>query len=76
MPICVHERTKFTSYELVFDKIVRLLSEIETDDSLDIYNDYVSQLIDKLTDLRKLAVQNLGTAKTRYKHYYDQKIKT
>jgi len=36
----------------------------------------IRQIVDKLTNLRKLAVSNLGNAKTRYKRYYDRKIKT
>lgn len=72
----VHEGTKFTPYELVFGKTARLPSEIKIDDAVETYDDYVNELIDKLTDLRKLAVSNLGSAKNRYKHYYDRKLKT
>lgn len=71
----VHEGTKFTPYELVFGKTARLPSELKENDLLETYEDYVSELIDKLTDLRKLAVQNLGNSKQRYKHYYDRKLK-
>jgi len=72
----VHEGTKYTPYELVFGKLARLPSETKTHDPVETYDDYVSELIDKLTDLRKLAVSNLSNAKSRYKHYYDRKIKT
>jgi len=71
----VHEGTKYTPYELVFGKIARLPSETKINDSIETYDDYISELIDKLSDLRKLAVSNLGNAKMWYKHYYDRKIK-
>jgi len=74
--ISVHEGIKYTPYELVFGKIARLPSEVKTHDSIETYDDYVSELVDKLTDLRKLAVSNVGNTKTRYKLYYDRKIKT
>jgi len=60
----VHEGIKYTPYELVFEKIARLLPEEKTHDSIETYDDYVNKLVDKLTDVRKLAVSNLGNAKT------------
>jgi len=71
----VHEGTKFTPFELVYGRIARLPSQLEPNDSLETYNDYVTELVDKLTELRKLAVSNLINAKDRYKYYYDKKLK-
>jgi len=59
----VHEGTKYTPYELIFGKIARLSSEIIMHDSIGTY-DYVRELVDILTNLRKLTVSNLGNAKT------------
>ena len=71
----VHEGTKFTPYELVYGRAARLPSQLEPNDSIETYDDYVSELVDKLSELRKLAVSNLVNAKDRYKYYYDKKLK-
>jgi len=53
----IHEGTKYTPYELVFGKIARLPSETKINDFVGMYDDYISELVDKLSDLRKLAVK-------------------
>lgn len=71
-----HEGTKLTPYELVFGKRARLPSEIKPADTLEFYENYVSELIDRLIDLRKLPASNLEGAKIKSKRYYDRKLKT
>lgn len=73
---CVHEGTKFTPYELVFGKTARLPSEqpLHELDRLPTYNDYLKNLVENLTETRKLAYKNLMDAKEKSKRYYDIKI--
>lgn len=73
---CVHEGTKFTPYELVFGKTARLPSEepLHVLDKLPTYENYITNLVTRLTEMRKLAYENLVDSKHKSKNYYDRKI--
>ena len=72
----VHEGTKFTPFELVYEKQAKLPScEKNLDeDQLITYEDYLTKLLDKLSVVRKIGRINLIEAKHKSKTYYDRKL--
>jgi hypothetical protein len=72
----VHEGTQYTPFELIFGKIARLPSAyIPIDGNLELtYQEYLTDLFDKIRDLQEIARHNLIRAKQRSKEYYDKKI--
>ncbi|KYN33838.1 hypothetical protein ALC56_11810 [Trachymyrmex septentrionalis] len=72
----VHEATKHTPYELVFGKIVRILSNelLGPEDKLANYNDYLINLVTQLHVMQKNARENVVEAKIKSKKHYDKKI--
>ena len=71
----VHEGTKYPPYELVFGRIARLPSaHIPIDENLEItYQDYLTNLFNKIYDAQEDARKNLINAKERSKRYYDRR---
>ncbi|XP_017797025.1 PREDICTED: uncharacterized protein LOC108578250 [Habropoda laboriosa] len=73
----VHESTRFTPHELVYGKLARVPSSDAS--PLDLadegYTTYLRDLNLKIYDTQTQAKQNLNTAKLKYKHYYDRKLK-
>ncbi|CAD6223579.1 GSCOCG00013004001-RA-CDS, partial [Cotesia congregata] len=74
---CVHEGTRYSPFELVFGKIARVPSSepLHDLDKLPTYNDYIIKLVERLTQIRQLARDNLVGAKIKSKELYDKKIK-
>lgn len=74
---CVHEGTKYTPYELVFGKVARVPTNepLHDLDRLATYDNYIIDLVKRLTNIRKLAYENLVVSKHKSKEYYDRKIK-
>lgn len=72
----VHEATKHTPYELVFGKIARIPSNelLPPEDKLASYKDYLINLVTQLHAIQNNARENVVTAKTKSKKYYDKKI--
>ena len=72
----VHDRTKYTPYELVFGKLARLPSgdPLPEHKKMETYNMCMKKLITKLHEMRGIAGQNLIAAKEKSKEYYDRKI--
>ncbi|XP_036140388.1 uncharacterized protein LOC118644842 [Monomorium pharaonis] len=72
----VHERTKFSPYELIFGKLARLPSShppLESNNE-NTYHEYITDLANRLHETREEARQNLISAKERSKRYYDRHI--
>jgi hypothetical protein len=70
-----HEGTGFSPYELVFGNKPRFPSSIAPHEKLiNNYDDYLVDLMDKLREIRKEAVENLKKAKYRSKEIYDRRI--
>ena len=65
-----------TPYELVFGKIVRILSNelLGPEDKLANYNDYLINLVTQLHVMQKNARENVVEAKIKSKKHYDKKI--
>lgn len=70
----VHEGTKFTPYQIVLGREARLPSQFAYMDELITYDDHVKNLAVQLQEVRKLARNNLETAKQKSKAHYDKKI--
>ena len=71
----VHEATNFTPYERVFGRLPRLHSQLPTEPKLSTYNEFTSELIERLSEIRKIADENINKAKETTKHYYDLKTR-
>lgn len=71
-----HEGTGFTPHELIFGKPARLPSSRtqREEENNETYAEYLEALFSKLHGLQEMAAENLGKAKERSKHYYDQRI--
>lgn len=71
----VHEGTKYTPHELVFGKIARLPTSEPAPEDLrnESYEEYLTNLYNKLRDAQEAANDHLKTAKERSKRYYDKK---
>lgn len=72
----VHEGTKYSPYELVFGRLVRLPSahpKIEENTEIT-YQDYLNDLFNKLYEIQTIARSNLIQAKERSKYYYDRNL--
>lgn len=72
----VHEGTKFTPYELVFGKIARVPSNVNTHEIADdeTYQYYLFNLSMKLRNIQNIAHQNLIQAKQKSKDNYDKRL--
>lgn len=73
---CIQESTKHTPYEVVFGTLVRLPSSdpLREGDLLRTYNNYIKDLVTRLTGIQKLVYENLVSSKVKNKRYYDKKI--
>lgn len=73
----VHEGTQYTPYELVFGKVAETPSNdpAQIIDANKTYSDYLATLFNKLRDTQEIARENLRTAKTRSKRYYDKRAR-
>ncbi|XP_043474358.1 uncharacterized protein LOC122506310 [Leptopilina heterotoma] len=71
----VHEATNFTPYELVFGKTARTPSSFPQEEKLETYGSYLTELINRLIEIRILAAKNLIDSKTKSKERYDKSIK-
>lgn len=71
----VHEGTKYTPHELVFGKVARLPTNEPAPEDLknESYEEYLTNLYNKLRDAQEAASDNLKTAKERSKRYYDKR---
>ena len=71
----VHESSKYTPFELIFGRtaITPSAQPPSEQDKLPTYQNYMTDLISRLVEIRKLAHDNLLAAKLRSKYYYDQK---
>lgn len=71
----VSESSKYTPFELVFGKLAPTPSErpLSEQEKLPTYKGYMTDLVRRLTETRKLAHDNLLEAKLRSKYYYDRK---
>ena len=70
----VHEGTKFSPYHLVFGKEARLPSAFPSEEVLETYGSYLSELVTRLDKIRAIAAKNIVDAKIRSKHYYDRNL--
>lgn len=72
---CVQESTKFSPFEVVFGRPARLPSnnELSHAEMQPTYADYLRNLLEKLTEIRKIAYENLEQSKLKSKRLYDQK---
>ena len=71
----VHEATNFTPYEIVFGRLPRLPSQFPTEPKLSTYNDFTSELIKRLSEIREIAGENINKSKETTKKYYDLKTR-
>jgi Integrase core domain. len=74
----VHEGTQHTPYELVFGKIARQPSNepYPEETNSKSYNDYITNLLQRIYNAQTAARQNLIQAKLKSKQYYDRKMNT
>lgn len=72
----VHEGTNYTPYELVFGKSARLpTSDPHPEDTKnESYDEYLTNLYNRLRDVQVAAKINLRAAKERSKKYYDKRM--
>ena len=70
----VHSGTNYTPYELVFGSEARLPSQrpLAQHEQLPTYQDYLKNLIIRLTQIRKFAHDNLVESKIKSKNHYDK----
>ena len=68
----VHECTKCTPYELVFDELAR--EPLLQQEKLQIYDDYLINFVTQLHEIRTPAIENLISTKEKSKIYYDKKL--
>ena len=63
----INNTTKYTPYEIVFAKIARLPSELPLKESekLPTYKNYLADLVTRLTNIRKVANNNMYNAKLK-----------
>lgn len=73
----MHEGTKYTPFELVNSRTARVPTEepLHHLDRLPTYDNYICDLVKRLIDIRKLARENLITAKEKSKIHCDQNLK-
>lgn len=73
----VSESSRYTPFELVFGKLATTPSDrpLAEHEKLPTYQGYMADLVQRLTEIRKLAHDNLLEAKLRSKYYYDRKAK-
>lgn len=75
---CVQESTKHTPFEVVFGRLARLPSSdlLKEGDLLPTYNNYIKDLVTRLTSIRKLVYDNVVDSKLtiRQKKYDDRYI--
>lgn len=69
-----HEAIKISPFELIFGRKPRLPSLVEPRHGIS-HREFLTDLVDRLTYLRKNAKENLRLAKERSKTYYDKRLK-
>lgn len=72
----VHEGTRFTPHELVFGKTARAPTSepMPSDLKNESYEEYLTNLYNKLRDVQEAANFNLRNAKEKSKRYYDKRV--
>ncbi|XP_057335054.1 uncharacterized protein LOC130673856 [Microplitis mediator] len=72
--INAHTSTKFTPFELMFDRRARLPTQFPDYSRIETYSDYLADLMGRLSEVREVAADCLNKAKQDSKIRYDRHI--